>query len=233
MAGPSRKLVGRRDTGIAARRCHDQRSDGSSPRAASRLADDGARELRAASGGRWSEQGRLTPRESCARARRGRPLVAAETAPIVRCGPSPSSRRPRADIPEGSVPISSFSCPALRSVQRRGSHRGRRPAVRRHLPGAAWPPDRPPSGQRRASRSAGRGDRRRRGRPLPTGRADPRGLALRRHPAQGSAPVDLRLRADVSRAGHGPRAHPARLLRQASSRGVRGGRWRAAATSAR
>ena len=92
---------------------------------------------------------------------------------------------------------------------------------------------RPPPGERRPPRPAVDRARRRARRALSAGGADARRVALRRDASQGPAIRDLRLRADLSRPGHGRRADAARVLRPAAARDVRAGRRGPAATSGR
>ena len=90
--------------------------------------------------------------------------------------------------------------PAVRRCDDRRPGARRRAAVRRHRRGRGRAAAGPPPGQRRPPRPAGRGGRRRARRSLPARGPDARGLALGRDAAQGPASVDLRLRADLSRA---------------------------------
>ena len=178
-----------------------------------------------------TEQGRLGPPESCAADRPARapgdgPGVVA--AAIVRCFPSTiardAGRRRGHRAPDPTLPSS-----PLRPVRRRRPHQRRRSAVRRHRRGTPRRARRPAPGQRRPARPAGRGGGRRARRAVPSRGPDAGRVALRRHVPQGPAPVHLRLRADVLRAGHGHRAHPARVLRAAAPRVVRARLGRAAA----
>ena len=143
-----------------------------------------------------SAQGRPTPAESCTslgRVERGYRTMARSRAPAGQPGRSLGVPCPR------SVP----SAPSASTVQRRRPGRVVAPPYdvigpAEHEP-AAGPSRRATSS---VSTCAGRRARRRARRSLPPGGADARCVAVRRDPPQGSASVDLRVRAGLPRAGH-------------------------------
>ena len=101
------------------------------------------------------------------------PSSALCAAAIVRCG-RPESRRPASRILRSRARDPPVSRAPFRPVDDRRPGPRRRPAVRRDRRGAAAATARPPPGQRRPPRPAGRGAGRRGRRSLPARRADAR-----------------------------------------------------------